>query len=235
MITIGFSRASVEEKYQLYVKWLKSIDQSFEYINFYRMDVPDALAALEKCSGLVLTGGADVYPSHYGKGEEENRCEIDPSRDVLEFALIEKALVMKLPILAICRGEQILNVSQGGDLIVDIAADYGTTLKHTSDTDQLMYHSVNIDESSILFRLIQTTSFDIVSVHHQAVKTLAPCFRPTSFAADGIIEAFEWVDPEGKGYLNAVQWHPEKGDYYNALSQIIAKDFIAKACSFTRL
>jgi gamma-glutamyl-gamma-aminobutyrate hydrolase PuuD len=233
MITIGFTRASAEDKYQLYVKWLKSVNPSFEYINFYGMDIQDALTALRKCSGLVITGGADVHPSHYGKGEEESRCECDPARDILEFALIEKALELKLPILAICRGEQILNVSQGGDLIVDIPADQGNSIKHSSDDSQLIYHSINIDISSNLYRVIRTTSFDIVSVHHQAVKTLAPCFRPTAYAGDGIIEAFEWSKPEGKGYLNAVQWHPEKGDYHNALSQAIAKDFIEKANSFS--
>jgi putative glutamine amidotransferase len=232
MATIGFSRATEEERYQLYVEWLKTIDPSFEYINFYRMDQTDALTELDRCSGLVLTGGVDVHPSYYGKGEEENRCESDLSRDMLEFVLIEKALAMKLPLLAICRGEQILNVSQGGDLIVDIPADHGTSIKHSSDTGELMYHCIKIDDSSILYRIIKTTSFNIVSVHHQAVKTLAPCFRPTAFAGDGIIEAFEWISPEGKSYLNAVQWHPEKGDYYDALSQAIAKDFIEKVNSF---
>ncbi|HBC79889.1 MAG TPA: gamma-glutamyl-gamma-aminobutyrate hydrolase [Bacteroidales bacterium] len=235
MITIGFTRATDEEKYQLYVKWLKSIDPSFEYINFYRMDIPDALEALDNCSGLVLTGGADIHPAHYGKGEEENRCETDPDRDILEFALIEKSIELKIPLLAICRGEQVLNVSQGGDLIVDLPVDHGTTVIHSSDTDKLINHKVNIDITSNLYRIIRKTSFDIVSVHHQAVRTLAPCFRPTAFAEDGIIEAFEWLNPDGKGYLNAVQWHPEKGDFHNALSQAIAKDFIDKACSFTRL
>jgi putative glutamine amidotransferase len=235
MIKIGFSRASVEEKYQLYVKWLKSIDQSFEYINFYRMDIPDALEAMNNCSGLVLTGGADIHPAHYGNGEEVNRCETDPDRDILELALIEKALELKMPLLAICRGEQVLNVSQGGDLIVDLPVDHGTDVIHSSESHQLIIHKVNIDITSNLYRIIGKTSFDIVSVHHQAVRTLAPCFRATAFAEDGIIEAFEWLKPEGKGYLNAVQWHPEKGDYHNALSQVIAKDFIEKACSFIRL
>ena len=235
MIKIGFSRASVEEKYQLYVKWLKSIDQSFEYINFYRMDIPDALEALDKCSGLVLTGGADVHPALYGKKEEENRCETDPDRDFLELALIEKAIAVKMPILAICRGQQVLNVSQGGDLIVDIPEDHGKSVIHSSDTDQLASHSIAIDSTSIIYNLIRASSFDIVSVHHQAVKTLAACFRATAFADDGIIEAFEWKEPEGKSYLNAVQWHPEKGDYHNALSQVIAKDFIEKARSLIRL
>lgn len=234
-MTIGFSRASSEQRYQQYVKWLKSVDIPFEYINFYGMDIPAALEVLVKCSGLVITGGADVHPSHYGKGEEENRCECDPSRDILEFALIEKALELKMPLLAICRGEQIMNVCHGGDLIVDIPADHGDTVIHTTDSDQLILHSVSIDSSSILYKLIGSASFDIVSVHHQAVKILAPCFRPTAFASDGIIEAFEWMEPEGKGYLNAVQWHPEKGDYHNALSQAIAKDFIEKASSFTHI
>jgi putative glutamine amidotransferase len=234
MLKIGFSRASVEEKYQLYIKWLKVVDPSFEYINFYRMDIPDALKALDNCSGLVLTGGADIHPAHYGKEEEKNRCETDPVRDILELALIEKAIALKLPLLAICRGEQVLNVSQGGDLIVDLPVDHGTTVIHSSDSDQLISHKVNIDTTSNLYRIIRKTSFDIVSVHHQAVKNLAPCFRPTAFAEDGIIEAFEWLKPEGKGYLNAVQWHPEKGDFQNALSQTIAKDFIEKAYSFTR-
>lgn len=234
MIKIGFSRASAEVKYQLYVKWLKSINPLFEYINFYGMDISDALEALEKCSGLVLTGGADVHPSYYSKGEEENRCECDTKRDILEIELIEKALVLKLPMLAICRGVQILNVSQGGDLIVDIPADHGNSVKHSSGNDHLMYHGVNIDITSNLYRMIGTTSFDIVSVHHQAVKTLAPCFRSTAFADDGIIEAYEWLDTEGKGYLNAVQWHPEKGDYHNALSHIIGKDFIGEALRLTK-
>jgi gamma-glutamyl-gamma-aminobutyrate hydrolase PuuD len=232
MITIGFSRASSEEKYQLYIKWLKSIGSSFEYVNFYGMDIQDALSLLARCSGFVLTGGADVHPVYYGKEDEENRCECDQDRDLLELALIEKALILKMPILAICRGEQILNVSQGGDLIIDIAADHGTRIKHSSDTEQLMYHGIKLDDSSILFRLIQTSSLDIVSVHHQAVKTLAPCFRPTAFAGDEIIEAYEWLEPEGKSYLNAVQWHPEKGDFYDSLSQVIAKDFITKVHSF---
>ena len=233
-MTIGFSKASDEGKYQLYIQWLRSIGPTFDYINFYGMDIPEAIAALKKCSGLVLTGGVDVHPSFYGESEKENRCMIDQSRDILEFVLIEKALGSKLPLLAICRGEQILNVSQGGDLIVDIPSDHGSTIRHSSDTDELMYHAINIDTSSDLYSVSGKTSFDIVSVHHQAVKTLAPCFRPTAWAADGITEAYEWLNPEGKSYLNAVQWHPEKGDYYNELSQVIGKNFIEKALFYSK-
>jgi len=190
MATIGFSKATSEEKYQLYISWLRSIDTSFEVVNFYGMEIPEALLVLDRCSGLLLTGGEDVHPSLYGRGEEEHRCACDPYRDSLELALIEKALALKLPLLAICRGEQILNVSQGGDLIVDIVADFGSTVSHRSETDQLVHHHVNIDKSSNLYRVGKVTTAEIVTIHHQAVKRLAGCFLPTAFAYDGILEAY---------------------------------------------
>ena len=196
-VRIGFSRATGEERYQLYVDWLKSIDPAFEYINFYGCTIPEALDLLEKCSGFVLTGGPDIHPSYYNKPDEVHKCEIDLYRDALEFPLIEKALEMKIPILAICRGEQILNISQGGDLIVDIESDYDSTTNHKSEKDQSNYHKIYIDNSSELYKISQMTSFDIVTSHHQAVKTLAACFRPTAFADDKIIEAYEWKDPKG--------------------------------------
>ena len=125
MVTIGFSRATDEEKYQLYIQWLSSIDSTFRFINFYGREIPEVLLLLDQCSGVVVTGGEDVHPSHYNLAEEASRCECDPYRDTLELALIEKALALKLPLLAICRGEQILNVSMGGNLIVDLEADLG--------------------------------------------------------------------------------------------------------------
>jgi putative glutamine amidotransferase len=233
MTTIGFSRATIEYNYQLYIKWLKSIDDKFNCINFYGMNEEDVLTSLKKCDGLVLTGGVDIHPKYYGRAEEEKRCEIDLSRDKLELELIGTALELKLPILAICRGEQILNVSQGGDLIVDIEIDYGKTMNHKSFPGKDAYHSVEIKKTSNLYRACNLNSFNIVTSHHQAVKTLAPCFRATAFAEDGIIEAFEWFEPMGKGYLCAVQWHPEKGDYMNPLSQSIASDFIDAVSRFS--
>lgn len=232
MVTIGFSRATDEEKYQLYIQWLRSVDSTFDYINFFGKDIPEALQLLEKCSGLVVTGGPDVHPSHYNQREEESRCECDPYRDGLEFALINKALGLKLPLLAICRGEQILNVSQGGNLIVDLEADYGNAVRHKSKNEQLTYHKVNLDATGNLYKIANERSYEVVSVHHQAVKTLAPCFRPTAFANDKIVEAYEWTNPEGKGYLNAVQWHPEKGDFRNSLSRVIGEEFLEKVYAF---
>lgn len=232
MVTIGFSRATDEEKYQLYIQWLRSIDSAFRFINFYGREIPEALLLLDQCSGVVITGGEDVHPSHYKRSEEAWRCECDPYRDTLELALIEKALALKMPLLAICRGEQILNVSQGGSLIVDLEADFGNSVSHSSKNEQLMYHQVNFDATGNLYKIARRESFNVVSVHHQAVRALAPCFRPTAFADDKIVEAYEWLNPKGKGYLNAVQWHPEKGDFTNSLSRAIGQEFLEKVHAF---
>jgi putative glutamine amidotransferase len=225
-VKIGFSRATEEKRYQLYPEWLKSINQGFECINFYGRNISEALELMNQCSGFVLTGGPDIHPSKYNKPGEAHKCEIDLYRDSLEFPLIDKALELKMPLLAICRGEQILNISQGGDLIVDIETDYKTTINHKSENDVANYHKIYIDPLSDLYKISNVTSFDIVTSHHQAVKTLAPCFRSTVFADDKIIEGYEWKNPEGKGFLSAVQWHPEKGDYHNFLSRVIGEEFL---------
>lgn len=232
MIKIAFSRATSDEKYQLYINWLKSIDADFDYLNFYGLDPVSVQPLLETCSGLVLTGGPDVHPSFYGRAEEESRCVCDFYRDELEFLLIKKALDMRMPVLAICRGEQILNVSQGGDLIVDLPEDFGSDIVHRLDSAQLASHEVRLDFESQLFRMSGLRVAEVVSVHHQAVNILADCFRPVAFSVDGLIEAFEWLDPAGKSYLNAVQWHPEKGNFQNEMSRAIGVDFMRAAHLF---
>jgi len=232
-VTIGFSRATSEERYQLYVDWLKSIEPDFEYINLYGSEIQEAIDLLDKCSGFVLTGGPDIHPSYYNKPDEAHKCEIDTYRDTLEIPLIEKALELKMPLLAICRGEQILNVSQGGDLIVDLKSAFDSPVNHEGGEDKINSHKIRINRSSDLFRISNDITFDIVTSHHQAVKTLASCFIPAAFADDGILEAYEWKNPEGKGYLCAIQWHPEKGDYNNFLSNVIGKEFLKNVDLFS--
>ncbi len=232
MLKIGFSKATKSKTYQLYVEWLKSSKVDFEYIDFSAHSIDDSLQLLESCSGLVLTGGADVHPSLYNKADQVERCFSNITQDELEIPIINKVIDIKMPILAICRGSQILNVSQGGDLIVDIEQDYPSTLKHSSSKDELTYHNIRINTYSELYSISNVENFDVVTFHHQAVDKLADCFRPVAFADDNIIEAYQWRNPEGKGYLNAIQWHPEMGDYNNILSDSIAKEFLLKAKLF---
>ena len=128
-IFIALSKASGSENYERYAKWLCSFDSRINCVDLINKTPNEAALMLEKCSGLVLTGGPDVNPAFYGKPKEYKRCELDKKRDTLEFALINKAIQLKLPILAICRGEQIINVAMGGSLIVDIPTDKKTFVK----------------------------------------------------------------------------------------------------------
>ena len=123
---IGLSKASPN-----YVNWLKRADPSIQTIDLYKLTFSMAIQQLGLCSGLLLTGGEDVWPGRYGKTSDTLRCtEMNPHRDSLEMALIEKALALKMPVMGICRGNQILNVYLGGTLIIDIPKDFGKNTIH---------------------------------------------------------------------------------------------------------
>ncbi len=189
----------------------------------------DAVTALEKCSALLLTGGLDVYPGRYGKEYDTSRCKTDPHRDSVEFALIKKAVKMKLPILGICRGEEILNVAMGGSLIVDIPQDYDTIIKHRCNDHSSCLHEINIIPGTFLFEIGKVYIDTVNSFHHQAVDRLAKYFKVAARSNDGLIEAYEWKNPENKPFLLAVQFHPEQLDTNNKLSTPIATYFINEA------
>ncbi len=116
-----------------YVNWIHQADSTIVTIDMKSMPVNQAVNLLNNCNGLILTGGEDVFPAYYGKADELARCSTNPKRDTLELALIKKALELKIPIVGICRGQQLLNVSQGGTLIVDIPSDYSKKVIHQQE------------------------------------------------------------------------------------------------------
>jgi len=120
---IALSKGIGSANYEMYGKWVSRADSDAEIVNLYGLSISEALEKLNECDGLVLTGGPDVHPAYYNKGFDTARCSIDNYRDSLEFALIKSAEKLKLPVMAICRGAQIINVAYGGDLIVDIPQD----------------------------------------------------------------------------------------------------------------
>lgn len=229
---IAFSKATTSESYQAYTKWLISGDSTITCINLYGEKPLDATKLLEKCSGLVLTGGPDVNPAYYGKAIDSSRCEMDPYRDSLEFALIQKAMQMQIPILAICRGEQILNVYMGGSLIVDIPEDYDTLVIHRTDEGYSSFHHIKVTQNSLLYDISKQINDSVTTNHHQAVDELATCFKATAFADDGIFEAYEWKFKEGKPFLVAVQFHPERM-VNSELSYGILKAFLEKVREYS--
>jgi len=221
-------RVAVSKTYDTYEAWLKKADPEVHIVNMYGRTIDSALLLLSTCSGLLLTGGEDVNPARYGKENELYKCEaIDEYRDSLEFALIGKALKEKMPVFGICRGEQILNVALGGTLLTDIPTDAGTSVIHRSSSSAKgCPHAVDIDKSSLLYRLTGVSHDTVNSYHHQAIDKIAPGFKISARSKDGVAEAMEREFPDGKPFIMAVQWHPEKPTQKPGLSKPLADNFI---------
>jgi len=167
---------------------------------------PDAAcAALDRVQGLVLTGGEDVEPSRYRAAPHPKLGETDAARDAVELALIAGAERRRLPVLAICRGIQILNVALGGTLYQDLGSERAGPVDHS---DAAARHGLRVEPESLLHHTLATVEASVNSRHHQAIRELAPTLRATAWAEDGVIEGVERRD-RAAPWTVAVQWHPE--------------------------
>jgi putative glutamine amidotransferase len=169
---------------------------------------PLDMALAETIDGTVLTGGADLDPAVY-KAAVAGAHEPDPERDHAEERLLEAVShFWEAPILAICRGHQVLNAltSKEPDALIQ---NLQTKLTHTAAGGTDARHEVRTRPDSMLAGLIGAVA-EVNSSHHQAVDRLADPFVVTATAPDGTIEAYEWADPADRPWLLAVQWHPER-------------------------
>ena len=212
-----------------YVNWVHRGDSLAEIIDLKAMAVDSALKLLAGCDAIIFTGGEDVVPSYYGKAYDSVRCESNPARDILEFALIKESMRLQMPVFGVCRGQQILNVALGGTLIVDIPSDQPGDVSHRCEDYTKCFHSVNVDRNSQLFHTSQADTGMVTTNHHQAIEKAAPGIRITAWSADSIAEAMEWAEPDGKAFLMAVQWHPERMDTISPLSMPLVKSFLQAA------
>jgi putative glutamine amidotransferase len=164
-------------------------------------------AALADCDGLLLTGGVDVEPSHYGESRHPT-VEIDAARDDYELALAREALARDLPVLAICRGAQVLNVAAGGTLVQDIPSAMPQALSHEiTNPKTAIAHQIAVRSGTGLAHLLAgREQLQVNSRHHQAVKDIGRGFVVSAVAPDGVIEAIENPDAQ---FCIGVQWHPE--------------------------
>ena len=228
-IIIAISKANNLET-STYVKWLKNVNSDIEFINLYSLGLDSALLTLDKCDGLLVTGGEDVYPEWYAQVSDTNRCEaFDRYRDTLEIFLIKKAIQKNMPLLGICRGEQILNVALGGSLFIDIPTDIDTNVIHRNSSWEC-YHQINIVENTLLDKICNTENLQVNSYHHQAVDILAKNLKISSYTNNKVVESIEWDDNTNKSFLLAVQWHPERLFSENKeMSLPIALEFIKSA------
>jgi putative glutamine amidotransferase len=169
------------------------------------LDPARAVESLDVVRGLVLTGGEDVDPARYGARPHPKLGKLDAARDAVELALLAGARERGLPILAICRGIQLLNVGLGGTLYQDLPTERPGPVPHE---DNQARHALRVDPDSLLGRTLGRTTASVNSRHHQAVRDLAPGLRVSATAEDGVIEGVEPADPAAP-WLLGVQWHPE--------------------------
>jgi putative glutamine amidotransferase len=167
---------------------------------------------LEDAAGVLLTGGGDVDPARYGEAVDPTFEAAEEGRDEYEMAIIRLAIERQLPMLAICRGIQILNVALGGSLIQDIPSQHPGGVNHSvNDPKWAIAHDVTVAADSRLHaalrdRISADGTMPVNSRHHQSIKQVAPGLRVTATALDGIIEA---VERPGETFCLGVQWHPE--------------------------
>ncbi|MEZ5081984.1 MAG: gamma-glutamyl-gamma-aminobutyrate hydrolase family protein [Bacteroidales bacterium] len=234
-VRLAISKAIPQDKYINYVNWIHFADTSIVCVDMYGHGIDSALAILETCDGLLLTGGEDINPDLYNRVFDSLRCDTpNDYRDSLEMALIGKALKLQLPIMGICRGHQMLNVYFGGSLIFDIPMDYDTTVKHRYPEYTPSEHKVTLLPGTLLAEIAGVTEGNVYSNHHQGIDDLADGLSGLGFSDDGLIESIQRSNFTKYPFLLGVQWHPEKMDYQNPLSGKIAERFVMEMKKFTK-
>lgn len=172
--------------------------------------IDDPADTVRRADGVLLTGGDDIDPACFGETPHPTYEPAEPGRDAFEVALVHAALSANLPVLAICRGLQVLNVALGGTLIQDIPSEPGPYVAHSLGPPTRMVHEVRLVPGSRVSTLLADRAWDgrcdVNSRHHQAIRAVAPGLRVTAASADGIIEA---VESPAHAFCVAVQWHPE--------------------------
>lgn len=171
--------------------------------------------AVARCDGVLMTGGDDIDPKLYDKNMPAELAKKagppEPNRDIWEKELIDEIFARRKPLLAICRGHQMVNVALGGTLIVDIPTQLPNALNHRQmERKTELVHEVKVEPDSLLARLAGQGTFGVNSTHHQAVDKLAPPLRAVAKSSDGVVEAMELKDAAALPFLLTVQFHPER-------------------------
>ena len=189
----------------------------------------DPARTLDRIDALLLSGGLDVDPALYGEAPHE-RTEVDAERDRFEIPLSREAVARDLPVFAICRGVQVLNVAAGGSLVQDIPTSVTTALAHSIDVPKdHIAHPVRVTPGTRLAASLGASDVpetcDVNSRHHQAVGRVAPSFVVSAVSEDGVVEA---IERPASTFCVGVQWHPENfwrtGEFAG-----LFQDFVAAA------
>ncbi len=168
-----------------------------------RTSAVDAL--LDRLDAVCLSGGPDLHPHHYGAPEHADLGPTEPELDQFELALARRALARGLPVLAICRGMQVMNVARGGTLCQHLP-ELGGDVEHRQSLTEGNTHDIKVLPGSRLAKLLGATQLEVNSYHHQGIDELGDGLRVVANAPDGVPEAIEAI---ANGFVFGVQWHAE--------------------------
>ena len=183
---------------------------------------------LTVCSGLLLPGGGDIDPLLFGQQPQPASGEICPRCDRFELEITRQALEIKMPILGICRGAQVLNVAAGGTICQDITYKIKEPLKHSQQAPRYHpTHNINIVADSLLAQILGNNVVQVNSYHHQMVDKLGKDLKVAAFAADGVVESIEHVKTDR--FVLGVQYHPELMWQTDVKARALFRYFVQKS------
>jgi putative glutamine amidotransferase len=207
-ITIGYSTQD-REIFALRDDYVRAVEKAGGLPIVLAPGAPeDGPVLLDHLDGLMLTGGADVDPGLYGEPAHDTVTRIIPERDALEVALCREALRRDMPLLAICRGQQVLNVATGGTLIQDLPSQWKGAVNHDPEGERWSpAHEVRILPGTRLREILGQERVEVNSFHHQAVKEPGQGVVVSAFAEED--DVVEGIEIPGRRLAVGVQWHPE--------------------------
>jgi len=222
-IVIGITDCA---KYFHYESWIRGQpDVEIIKLSYHENNPGD----VERCDGIMLTGGNDINPRLYNQPEYLVYChqkDIDERRDEFEWKVLQHTEERQLPILGICRGLQFVNVFFGGTLVPDIPA-FGKFNHSKFEEGKDRDHLIEIDTNSLLYKIAGQEKGEINSAHHQSVDMPGYGLVANAMSPDGVIEGMERIEAKGKSFLLLVQWHPERMTNQGSIfSQNIRRSFL---------
>lgn len=220
-IKIGITYTGTEAKHSNYVNWIKGDDD----IGVIKLSAEDNnLEKVFELDGLIMSGGIDTHPKHYGSNitDYPNAPEkFNEERDEFEITVFNIAQKQNLPVLAICRGMQLVNCILGGDLKQDLGEEKNELHRNIDDPQK---HDVIIHPGTLLQTITGKEKDVADSAHHQCISTLAKGLLANARSEDNIIEGIEWADKEDRPFFLGVQWHPERMYMLNIQASTLSKN-----------